>query len=148
MHQAPPSRWGFCTFRGVNTVDYLKNNKGQSMVEFAIVLPILLIILLGIMEFGILFSNQLILESASREGTRFAVLGATDGEVVAYIADLTSNLDASRLTISISPSQVGRAKGNPLTVTLTYQYQFLYALFGDQLGTVIQLTADATMRIE
>lgn len=126
----------------------LKNNRGQSMVEFAIVLPILLLILLGIMEFGILFSNQLILESASREGTRYAVLGATDGEVITYIEDLTSNLDDSRLSINISPSQGARSKGNPLTVTLTYQYQFLYALFGDRFGNIIELKADATMRIE
>lgn len=55
-----------------------KNEKGQSMVEFAIVLPILLLLICGIMDFGWLYYNQLALMNSVREGARYAVVISTD----------------------------------------------------------------------
>lgn len=51
-----------------------KREDGQSMVEFALVLPILLLFLLGIVEFGWLFNAKISLTSAAREGARAAAV--------------------------------------------------------------------------
>jgi Flp pilus assembly protein TadG len=54
-----------------------KNEKGQAMVEFAFILPILLVIICGIIDFGWLFYNQYALNNGAREGARFAVVNAS-----------------------------------------------------------------------
>ena len=53
---------------------FLKSEKGQAMVEFALVLPLLLILLCGIIDFGWLYYNQITLNNAAREGARYAVI--------------------------------------------------------------------------
>jgi len=50
--------------------DRFKNNRGQAIVELAILLPVLLLILLGILEFGRIFSTYITITHASREGAR------------------------------------------------------------------------------
>ena len=57
------------------------NEKGQSLVEFALLLPILLLLLLGIIQFGIIFNGQITVTSAAREGARLAAVGADDEQV-------------------------------------------------------------------
>jgi Flp pilus assembly protein TadG len=52
----------------------LRETKGASMVEFALVLPILILILFGIIEFGILIYNQQVITNASREGARYGIV--------------------------------------------------------------------------
>ncbi len=59
----------------------LGDRRGQSLVEFALVLPILLLILVGILEFGIAFRTFQVVTNAAREGARTAVLGTTRAEV-------------------------------------------------------------------
>jgi len=54
-----------------------KREQGQALVEFAIVLPILLMVVCGIIDFGWLFYNQLSVQNACREGARFACVNAT-----------------------------------------------------------------------
>lgn len=55
-----------------------RNENGQSLVEFAIVVPVLLLLLIGIVEFGWLFNGQITLTAAAREGARAGVTGATN----------------------------------------------------------------------
>ena len=59
----------------------LKRRTAQALVEFALILPILLVILIGIMEFGYLVKNQLTLANATREGARAASLGKMTTEI-------------------------------------------------------------------
>lgn len=124
------------------------NKRGQSMVEFAVILPLLLMVLLGIMEFGLLLSNQLILESASREAARAAVLGSSDSQLQTYINELTDTLDQSRLAVAITPSASARIKGVPVTVTLRFEHRFLAAAVLNLSGTTMELQSSTTMRME
>lgn len=58
---------------------FRKNETGQALVEFTLILPILILIVLGIIEFGWLLNAQITLNSAAREGARVgAVLNTTD----------------------------------------------------------------------
>ena len=52
----------------------IKDQKGAAVVEFAIVLPLLLVILFGIIEFGLLMYNKHIITNASREGARYGIV--------------------------------------------------------------------------
>ena len=53
---------------------FFRTEKGQAMVEFALVLPFLLALLCGIIDFGWLYYNQITLNNAAREGARYAVI--------------------------------------------------------------------------
>ncbi len=62
-----------------------KNEKGQTLVEFALVLPVLLLLVLGLIQFGIIFSAQIAITNAAREGVRVAAVGAKKDEIVIRI---------------------------------------------------------------
>lgn len=64
-----------------------KREKGQSAVEFALVLPILLLIVCGILDFGWLFYNQLSVENACREGARVGCVNAQDAQLYQIVTD-------------------------------------------------------------
>ena len=64
-----------------------KREKGQSAVEFALVLPILLLIVCGILDFGWLFYNQLSVENACREGARVGCVNAQDAQLDQIVTD-------------------------------------------------------------
>lgn len=55
-----------------------KSEKGQSIVEFALVLPLLLTLLCGVIDFGWIYSNQYRVENASYAGARYASLYISD----------------------------------------------------------------------
>ena len=57
---------------------FRRGEDGQAMVEFALILPILLLILCGIIDFGWLFYNQLALNNICREGARYAVVNTAE----------------------------------------------------------------------
>ncbi len=79
-----------------------KNEKGQSAVEFALILPVLLILILGMIEFGWLLNGQITLNSAAREGARVgAVVTTNRQEKIDQAVEETADL--SGLTIVSSP---------------------------------------------
>jgi Flp pilus assembly protein TadG len=59
-----------------------RNNRGQAMLEFALVLPILLLLVFGIIDFGIIFFDNLVITQAAREGARVGVVGGSDVEIL------------------------------------------------------------------
>lgn len=67
-----------------------KSESGQSLVEFALIVPILIILLFGIIEFGWLFNGQITVTSAAREGARTAAVAVIDGSGELSTADRDS----------------------------------------------------------
>lgn len=99
--------------------------RGQALVEFAFVLPILLLLLLGIIQFGLLFYTCIDLTSATRDGARkVAVSRATGGVEDAArktIRDSLTVVEYSATTVTVSPGSPWAA-GVPVTVKVTYPY--------------------------
>jgi len=62
-----------------------RRQRGSTLLEFGLVVPILILMLLGIIEFGWLVKNHLTIANATREGARIASLGKTDAEIRARI---------------------------------------------------------------
>jgi len=137
-----------------------RSEQGAQLVEFALVLPLLLLILLGIAEFGFVFQRYEVVTNAAREGARIAVLpGYTSADVQARVAAyLSSGRVPTTLTnpgVTVADVSVAVGGGRPpvsakrVTVTYTYTYQFLNALaafFGSRAD--LPLSAFSEMRTE
>lgn len=125
-----------------------KNAKGQSLVETALILPVLLLILTGIIDFGLLFNNYLVVSNASREGARRVAVGNTDDQITAAVKAVAASLDAAKLTITILPDQDSRATGDAATVTVQYEYSMITPIVAAIVPGPIQLKTSTTMRCE
>jgi Flp pilus assembly protein TadG len=133
-----------------------KRQRGAALVEFAIVLPVLLLMFTAMIDFGLIFQRFLVLTNAAREGARIGVLpGYTTADVQArttayYAAGTTPGAGA---TVTVARITVGPGAGfSAVEVVATAQHTPLVLgsaarLVGGTFGTVT-LRARAAMRIE
>lgn len=127
----------------------LFDHRGQSMVEFALVLPALLLVLFGITEFGRAFEAYLTVNHIAREGARLAAVGATNSEIETLVLSEAAGLDPEYLTVTVTPdAQSARAAGATVTVRVAYQFQLIVPLISDIVGSGIPMAAALSMRIE
>ena len=117
----------------------LRNEKGASAVEFALVLPIYLMLVFGIFQFGIAFNNWIALTHAAREGVRLAAVGQYDEQRVRDSAP-------SVAIQSISVSGQEGAVGDPVTVTVTGNVLNINIPFAG--NWPVTLRSKAVMRLE
>lgn len=81
----------------------IKDKRGQAMVELALVLPILIILVFGITEFGRIFHSYLLITNASREGARFGIVDPLDTtSIKGRVENVAASLGLSDSQISIS----------------------------------------------
>ncbi len=94
------------------------------MVEFAVVAPLLILLVIGIIEFGRLLMVQQILTNASREGARRAVVeNVTVGEVEDVVRDYAAACSLSGVNVTVSPDPLTLVGfGDPVTVTVSVPY--------------------------
>jgi len=126
----------------------IKNQKGQSLVEFAIILPIILILLMGIVEFGMMLNSYLTIQNVAREGARFGIVGGTDVEIRTLIRDISPQLIPADLTVNITPAEGSRNSGNTLTVSITYNYHMTVPIISAVFNNIIQLRTQTSMRLQ
>jgi Flp pilus assembly protein TadG len=132
-----------------------RNEAGTSVVEMAIVLPLLLLLVFGIGEFGIAFTRWNSLTNATREGAREGVVfrnpcnaGAVTtliGTTIENFAD-SSGLDPASINTTVVGACTGTGTQLTVTATSSYDYIALSALAG--LGPTMNLTARSVMRNE
>ena len=126
----------------------LASEKGQSIVETALILPIIILILTGIIDFGLLFNNYLVITNASREAARKAAVGSSDYEIKNLVTNITSTLEQSKLVTSIYPAQSLRKKGDEVVITIKYDNTLLTPIISSIIPNPMQLTAKTVMRVE
>ena len=130
---------------------YLQNKRGVAAVEFVFCLPILLLLVFGLIEFGLLFYNQQVITNASREGVRAGIVAETETADIIQIVENYCNgnlinlngeneLQTDKITVSAPDAN------NDLTVSVTYDYNFLFA--GILGFTDKTLSAQTIMRME
>jgi Flp pilus assembly protein TadG len=124
-----------------------KDEKGQSLVEFAIAVPVLLLFLVGIFNFGIIMYTYLNMNITAQEASRLAGLGRSDTEIVQYARDHASLKNPDLLGVNITPDDSTRKPGDYVTVTLKYSLDNLTPIF-DQFLSSITLSAKSTVRVE
>ena len=126
----------------------LKEQRGQAMPEFALVLPILIVILLGIVQFGLVFKQYLTLTDAVREGARKAAVsrhlldpeGYVKAEVVKAGSDLGDEFDANDVDVVSSWDP-----GVDVVIKGSFEFDI------NVLGVVVKsgtMTSTATERVE
>lgn len=144
-----------------------KSQEGQAIIEFALVLPILLLVLGGIIEFGILFYNKQVISNASREGVRAGIVNLKDKDTgikkpihIADIENVVREYCENKLITFGAPALPSVISGDPealaypsdLTVQVNYQYTFILSrlmnVFGVEIGPTIELGAYSVMRME
>ncbi|MEN6328104.1 MAG: TadE family protein [Syntrophomonas sp.] len=126
----------------------LFREEGQSLVEFAMVLPLLLLLLMGIIEFGRIISAYMVINNLAREGARFAAVGKTDSQITTLLFDERATLDQERLEVSFSPVYSDRVKGEPLKVTVNYSVDLITPVIPEFLTNPLPISSECTMRLE
>jgi hypothetical protein len=145
-----------------------RDDGGQAMAEMALVIPALLLLIFGIIEFGNAWRAYQVITNAAREGVRRAVMAngglvdSSDAAVLGIVQDVMTDggltYSASYVTLSCGDTAGGTCagmRGTPETVRIEYPHQFLF--FGPILSTfctscgtggTITLSSEAVMRSE
>ena len=136
-----------------------KNDNGQSFVEFALVLPILILLVLGIIQFGIVFYGQVTITSAAREAARMASIGKYQGEIELKIEEIVSK--APFLYVDINDVDVNptipytntdvdeRVRGEPVKYIIPGKMNILFPFLGKGSGPPqMDIYGKATMRFQ
>jgi len=126
----------------------LKNEKGQSLVEFAILLPVLLLLLMGILEFGLMLNSYMTINNSAREGARLGIVSGSNLEISNLITNISPNLDSKNLIVNITPLDGSRTSGGTISVEVIYNYHLTIPIISNILGNVVVLKAQTSMRIE
>ena len=126
------------------------SENGQAVVEFAVILPVLLMILFAILQFGIVFNNYIQVTAAAREGARKAAvsrsLGVSAAETAATAAAKAAAPGLKQNNIGVTyPNNPTLAQGSDVAVKVTYPYSI------SLLGIIVKsgtLSSTTTMRVE
>lgn len=121
-----------------------QRDRGASAVEFALVAPVLILMLLGIISFGHAFHVQSVLSNAARDGVRIMALNDSPSDALdTTVASAAPAANVSPANITVTPSTCAASgTSGPSTATVTIRYPL--ELLG--LGTPITLTGKGTMR--
>lgn len=121
----------------------------------ALVTPLLLLLILGIVDFGFLFQRYVVLTNAAAEGARVASLpGYTSADVTARVTAYATNggVNGTVNTVTVPVVLAGGGTnwpGSQVTVTHVYTYQYIRpiaALFSGSLSPTVTLTSRSTVR--
>jgi Flp pilus assembly protein TadG len=146
----------------------LRSERGAELIEFALIFPLLLLVLLGIIDFGFLFQRYEVLTNATREGARMAVLpNYSDDDIRRRICDFlitggvaTTGCPGTTPTnpaVTITSPTIALGGGKPpiqvRRVQLAYNHNFMFigpivALMGGSWTNAKTITTAATMRTE
>ncbi|PFG29556.1 TadE/TadG family type IV pilus assembly protein [Paramicrobacterium agarici] len=126
----------------------LRSERGSAAVEFALVVPILIALLLGILEFGSAYSAQVSVTAAARDGARTMSVTADPAaarqSVRASAPGFSPQISSSQIAITNSSGGVMSScpPGQTVTVTITYPYTYYTGFFGPGFS----MTGKAAMR--
>jgi len=130
----------------MNVKKLIRSERGQTMVEFAIVFPVLAVVLFGIFQFGVLFNNYLTVTDAVRAGAREAAVARQSadpvGAATTAVRSAAADLNQADLAVTVTS---GWVPGSDVTVAATYPYSI------SLLGLVItsgSLKSMTTERVE
>lgn len=129
-------------------------DRGATAVEFALLLPVLLLLVFGIIDFGRALNAQITLTQAAREGARLDALGQTNSVVVSHAETAATGLTGVIAT-ETKACQPNSTVADDAEVTVTYTFSFvtpvgaIVGIFGSSgLGSPITLTAQGVMPCE
>ncbi|MDH4341849.1 MAG: pilus assembly protein [Nitrospira sp.] len=130
------------------------NERGVVAAEFALLLPVFLLILFGIIEFGMMMYGREIVTNAAREGARAGIVQGppkrTGGEITSISNNYLTGTGINLADVTFTPTGEGLASPNMLTVTAVYNYNFLIPYIPTVVGipNPLVITTQVVMRHE
>jgi len=118
---------------------FIRLDDGTAIVEFALILPVLIMLIFGIVEFGRAYNTNITLTHATREGVRELAISGDQVAAVNVTRDSATSLDPTLLQVTTSactPGQMTR-------VHVRYPFDYNIPLFG---STTLTLESEAVMR--
>lgn len=123
------------------------NKKGQSIVETALILPVIILLLMGMFEFSRIFGSYLMITYAGRESARLAAVGKTDAEIVQNVQEKSGILDMSNLQVVIDPAGTRRT-GEQVRVSIKYKLTIYAPVLSDIVPNPFYMESNTYMRVE
>ena len=131
----------------------LSGERGQSLAEFALIVPIFLILVFAVVDFGMGFHAWITVTNSAREGARLGAVGGTADQIETRVRDTSTTIDQAKLTVTVTNAQ--GTPGESVVVDVDYQYDFITPLAGlvamvsgDTVGPTITFSSTAEMRLE
>ena len=125
-----------------------KNERGQSLVELAVSLVLLLLLLSGAVEFGMAFFQFVQLRDAAQEGALFGSMNPTESALIeARVRDASNSpINLSNTSLVVVTQQIigSPCEGNGIKVELTYNHQIFMPFISAVVGPTIPLKASVT----
>lgn len=114
---------------------FRQTEAGQALVEFTMILPIFLVLMFGLVDFGRAFYTWLLVTNAAREGARVAAVQADTSAVDARIYDsfcssYPSDCSLDPAKLAITRDNIQGARGSAVSIDLTYDFEFVTPLGG------------------
>lgn len=126
-------------------------SKGQSLLEFALTLPILVWLVLGLFDLGRGVACYSLLTNSAREGARAGIFPLTDDATIINAVNsqtiILGNIPSRDITITPA-AQSDRTSGSSIDVTVVYHFQPVTPLVANVVGSTITMTASSDMPIE
>lgn len=119
--------------------------RGASTVEFALVLPLLLVVALALVQVGLLVRDRLLVEAAARAGARTAAVDPDQAAIAEAVARSAPDLEAGALSVVVS--RVGTL-GDPVSVTVGYTSEIRVPFIGWLITHGVAMETTATDRQE
>lgn len=119
--------------------------RGSAVVEFALVLPLLLLMTLALVQVGVLARDRLVVEQAARAGAREAAVEGDPAAIRNAVVAAAPDLDRSSIVVLIED---GGARGEPVSVGVTYAVPVHLPLAGWLFPSAVDIHATVTMRRE
>jgi len=127
-----------------------RDRRGTAVIEFAVVAPVFVMLVFGMIEYGRMVMVQQLLTNASREGARMGVLdGATTASVQTSVTTYLSNCSVTGATVTVNPNPPSSAGyGAPVTVTVSVPFSQVSWIPTPMFLSGKTLTASSVMRRE
>jgi Flp pilus assembly protein TadG len=130
-------------------MDNMKKKKGQALVEIALALPILLLLLCGIVDFGRILYAGISINMAAQEAVRYASFGKANAEVSELAVDNCILSDkATNLRVSTTPGDAPRKSGTYVKVSIEYDVNYITPLMNKIIGSSFTVSTSSTIRVE
>lgn len=125
----------------------IKDEGGQSLTEFAVILPIFLLLVCGIFDFGRLMYAYMNMNNVAQETARLVGFNKPDSEIQSFARNYVSLGDPSKLQVKPSLLEANRHSGDYVTVTLEYPFEFVTPIISKLLPAPT-VRAASTIRVE
>lgn len=125
-----------------------KGERGQALVEMALVIPLFFLLLFGVIEMGRVGFAYVTVSNASRAGVRMATTGGTDQDIQTVVSQAAPTLDQTELTTIITPTQAYRQSGQTVQVQVTYPVHLIIPLISNILPNPFIVSSTLSMRVE